>query len=224
MNKRNKGIGLIMALTVINAMAISFFPVMAASEANTYEYVEVEAEVIEPVVVQNLESEETKVTVAKVPVEIKTTPSVVKEVEVIEEDPYVYDLSDEDRLLFEQIIAAEAYSFWSEEDCLTLASVIVNRVNCEFEFEDTFRGVLTEKRQFETYSNGRYLEVEVFEAARNAVDRALRGETNVNSDILYFCTEEYYDTLDNPTEDFFLTLGDVDYQVRNVLFFENFGE
>jgi len=211
MNKRTKGFGLIMALTVINAIAINFLPVMAASDNNTYDYVEtyeyvdVIAYDLEPIQVQTLSSNE------------------VEELEeVIEEDPYLYDISDEDRLLFEQIISAEAYSFWSEEDCLALASVIVNRVNCDWYFDDTFREVLVEPTQFETYSNGRYLEVEVFDAARNAVDRALRGETNVNSDVLFFCTEEYYETLDNPEEDFFLTLGDADYQVRNVLFFESF--
>ncbi len=235
MNKRTKGFGLIMALTVINAIAINFLPVMAASDNNTYDYVEtyeyvdVIAYDLEPIQVQTLSSNEVeeKVEVVKVPVEVKTsgnnTTLEVEELEeVIEEDPYLYDISDEDRLLFEHIISAEAYSFWSEEDCLALASVIVNRVNCDWYFDDTFREVLVEPTQFETYSNGRYLEVEVFDAARNAVDRALRGETNVNSDVLFFCTEEYYETLDNPEEDFFLTLGDADYQVRNVLFFESF--
>lgn len=148
-----------------------------------------------------------------------------KEVEanIIEEDilqrDYVYQISEEDKLLFKQIISAESYDFWSEEDCLSLASVIINRYNSEsFPHSGSIYEVLTTPLQFETYSNGRYLEVPISDSADYAVEAVLRGQVNLNSDVMYFCTEEFYETCS--TNNFFYTIGEPVYQVRNVLFFE----
>lgn len=128
---------------------------------------------------------------------------------------YIYDISDEDRLFFEQIMAAESYSYWRTDDVLSLCTVVVNRVNSK-DFPNTFRGVLEQGKQFETYANGRYLTVEIADEVREAVDLALRGEVNLNSEVMWFCTKKYYE--DSSKDDFFRTLDHV-YTCRNVYFF-----
>lgn len=124
--------------------------------------------------------------------------------------------SEGDKLLFEQILAAESYSFWSESDLLSLATVIVNRVKHP-DFPDTFGEVLREDRQFATYANGRYKDAVITDECIWAVEAALNGETNLNSDVLWFCTKEYYDSTSD--DDFFKSLDHV-YTCRNVYFFE----
>ena len=146
---------------------------------------------------------------------------IIPEEDVVEEvEEYVYNISDEDKLLFKRIISAESYGFWSYQDCLSLATVVTNRLDSEsFPHSDSIREILTTKNQFETYSNGRYLEVEITEAADEAVEAALKGNKNLNSDVMYFCTSEYYSVCSS--KDFFKSnLGEPVYQVRNVLFFE----
>ena len=128
---------------------------------------------------------------------------------------YIYDISDEDRLFFEQIMAAESYSYWRTDDVLSLCTVVVNRVNSK-DFPNTFRAVLEQGKQFETYANGRYLNVEITDEVREAVDLALRGEVNLNSEVMWFCTKEYYEN--SSRNDFFRTLDHV-YTCRNVYFF-----
>lgn len=135
-------------------------------------------------------------------------------------EKYVYNISEDDKLLFKKIISAESYSFWSYQDCLSLATVVINRLNSEtFPHSSSIREILTTKSQFETYSNGRYNEVDITKAADDAVEAVLKGKTNLNSNVMYFCTAEYYDVCS--TYDFFKSnLDDPVYQVRNVLFFE----
>lgn len=133
---------------------------------------------------------------------------------------YKYNISDEDRLFFEQIISAEAYSYWTVEECLALASVVINRVeanNGGFRNVDTIREVLEQKNAFETYSNGRYLKVPVSESAKQAVDLALQGKTNMSEDILFFCTIEYYETTD--ADSMWRAKLDLKDKIRNVVFF-----
>lgn len=148
--------------------------------------------------------------------QITTSHQAASTEEVVYAKPaYIYDISDEDRLFFEQIMAAESYSFWRTDDVLSLCTVVINRVNSK-DFPNTFRGVLEQGKQFETYANGRYLNVEITDEVREAVDLALRGEVNLNSEVMWFCTKEYYEN--SSRNDFFRTLDHV-YTCRNVYFF-----
>jgi spore germination cell wall hydrolase CwlJ-like protein len=134
---------------------------------------------------------------------------------------FTYDkisLSSADTLLFQQIVMAECYSYFTEEEMLMIASVIRNRVESNI-FPDTVREVLTQKKQFETYTNKRYLSQEINVNCEKAVSRALKGDTNIPEDILFFCTKEYYNSCSD--DDFFKTLTNVpEYNFRNVMMFK----
>lgn len=133
--------------------------------------------------------------------------------------PYKYEITEDVKLLFMQIMAAESYQFWSYEDILSLATVVINRYNApESEFPDDFYEILTQKKQFSTYANGRYLTANITDECRQAVEAALMGEVNLNSDVKYFCTKEYYESY--PEDDFFKGLNHV-YTVKNIYFFTN---
>lgn len=130
---------------------------------------------------------------------------------------YVYDITEEEVLMFKRIVSAETYDFWSYQDCLSIATVVVNRYNSVGKgFPNDWMALFTQENQFEVYSNGRYLEVPIHENAEAAVEAALMGEVNLNSEVLYFCTDDYYATC--PSDDFFRGLEHV-YTVRNVYFF-----
>lgn len=134
---------------------------------------------------------------------------------------YLYDISDEEVLFFKQIMAAESYSFWTYDEILSLATVVINRFSSEigaFEY-DSFHELFTDGVQFSTYIDGRYKTAEITEACDRAVEDALRGKRNLNERVMYFCTKEYYDSCSNSS--FFKSgLNQPVYQVRNVLFFE----
>lgn len=138
---------------------------------------------------------------------VSCTNNVVKEnivYELYTEEPsetsvseYTYgkmNISTDEKLLFKQIVAAESLSSWSEDEILILASIIRNRVESS-DFPNTINGVLTEKNQFETYSNGTYLTAEITPAVENAVERAINGDTNLSQNIKYFCTKDYYESI-----------------------------
>lgn len=128
----------------------------------------------------------------------------------------VYECSIDDQELFEAIMAAEGYEFWSYNDTLTLATVVINRLNNPA-YPDTIREILEQSKQFESYANGRYKDAVVTDDCKRAVEDALCGKTNLNSDVLFFCTKEYYESC--PEDDFFRSLEHV-YTCRNVYFFE----
>lgn len=152
------------------------------------------------VVVENT-AEKTVVNVSQKPVETEVT---------------IVQSPNAERLFFEQILAAESYDFWTQQDLLTLATVVINRVNNP-DFPDTITDVLKQDLQFETYANGRYMTAVVTEECHEAVSLALAGKTNLNSDVLWFCTKEYYEN--SPDDDFFKGLDHV-YTCRNIYFFE----
>jgi hypothetical protein len=126
-----------------------------------------------------------------------------------------YPASEDEILLFEQILAAESFSYWQYEDMLSLATVIINRYNSD-KFPNSIQGILTQRNQFETYSNGRYKTAIVTDECRMAVQDALNGKTNLNSNVMWFCTKGYYDS--SSKYDFFKKLEHV-YTCRNVYFF-----
>ena len=129
---------------------------------------------------------------------------------------YVYNISDADRLLFEQIVAAETGSKWTVDEKLTVASVVINRVNSKSFRYDTIQEVLTAPKQFSVYGSGRYLKVEITEADKEAVDLALRGKLNIDEDVVYFCTEKYYNSC--KPDSWWKGLKEA-FRVRNVVYF-----
>lgn len=152
-----------------------------------------------------------------IPDDISNDISISVDVDVIASSPYKYDISEEEKTLFMEIMAAESYEYWSYQDILSLATVVINRYNApEDEFPNNFQEIFAQKNQFSTYSNGRYLTANITENCKQAVEDALQGKVNLNSGVKYFCTKEYYDSC--PDNDFFKTLNHV-YTVRNVYFF-----
>ena len=155
-------------------------------------------------------------------VEIKDITYVQKDVVIIEDEEVplaatpVINISEEEIEFMEQIVAAESYSYWTTEECLPIAQIIVNRYHSP-EFPNTVNEILTQDKQFQTYSNGRYKEVEVTPEVEEAVNRAIRGQEVIPEEALYFCTEEYYNKAGK--NGWFGTLTKLDYQVDNTLFF-----
>ena len=138
------------------------------------------------------------------------------------ENNFTYEsitISDSDKELFERIVMAECYSYFTEDEMLIIASVIRNRVESE-NFPNTVREVLTEEIQFETYTNGRYLTVTPNENCKKAVERALAGDTNIQTTAEYFCTTEYYEVESGYMEkyQFFHSLNH-HFTFRNVMVF-----
>lgn len=156
---------------------------------------------------------------------VEVPEEVISEMEKVEETSYTYhaiEISDDDIELFERIVMAECYDFFTEDEMLIIASVIRNRVESS-SYPNTVRGVITEKNQFETYSNGRYLEVTPNDKCKRAVERALKGDTNINQKIEYFCTAEYYqkEATFAKNKQFFHSLENHDYwNFRNVMLFK----
>ena len=128
---------------------------------------------------------------------------------------YVIPVSADEVYFMEQIVAAETYSYWGVDECLPIAQVIVNRYYSS-EFPDDISEILSQKNQFETYSNGRYKDVEITDAVREAVNLALSGKGTLPKESVFFCTEEYYNKIGK--NGWFGTLTKVD-QVENTLFF-----
>ena len=134
---------------------------------------------------------------------------------------YLYDITEEELLLFKQVMAAEGDTDWTYDEMLSLVSVAMNRMDSNlgyFQF-DSFYEMLTSPKQWSAYHDGRYKTKPISEACEQAVEDGLKGKRNLDSNIMYVCTEEYY--TNNCTEiDFFKK--DLDahvYQVHNVLFF-----
>lgn len=204
---------IIVGISVLSFMAIGtlllYFPLpkknipfMPAVETTTEQENQL-AKTIEPVILI-LETESS------------TPEDIILETESPALEEVANPYSEEEILLLKQILAAESYSFWGYDDLLSLGTVIFNRIESE-EYPNTLLEVLTQPIQFETYSNGRYMEVEITDACEEAVEALLAGERNLNKDVLFFCTEEYYNS--SPEDDFFRTLKHV-YTCRNVYFFE----
>ncbi len=128
---------------------------------------------------------------------------------------YVIPVSADEVYFMEQIVAAETYSYWGVDECLPIAQVIVNRYYSS-EFPDDISEILSQKNQFETYSNGRYKDVEITDAVKEAVNLALSGKGTLPKESVFFCTEEYYNKIGK--NGWFGTLTKVD-QVENTLFF-----
>lgn len=133
-----------------------------------------------------------------------------------EEMPGVYPCTEEEKELFMKVISAEGYSFWNYSDYLSLVTVVLNRYESS-DFPDNFHDILMSRKQFEVVGNGRYLDAEITEECRLAVEDGLNGKRNLNHDVLWFCSRDYYENCGD--DDFFKTLEKV-YACRNIYFFE----
>lgn len=167
----------------------------------------------------NIIYKEKDIVYEKNPSEITEIVSVenVSPVESSNVNNHVYPCTKSEQRFFEQILAAESNKNWSYQDMLSLATVVINRYN-NSDFPNSFDEIFKEDIQFETFSNKSYLDAVVTDECRNAVEDALNGKTNLNSDVLYFCTKGYYDSCAN--DDFFKTNVKHVYTCRNVYFFE----
>ena len=172
-----------------------------------------EEEKILEITVEEIPSEKNFSTQIVIP---ENNVSISVDVNVNVPSSYKYDISEEEKTLFMQIMAAESYEYWSYQDILSLATVVINRYNSPDEFPHNFHDIFTQENQFATYSNGRYLTANITDNCEQAVEDALEGKVNLNSEVKYFCTKQYYDSCSD--NDFFKTLNHV-YTVRNVYFF-----
>lgn len=202
---------LVLPITVLTVNA-------ANNNSEPSEEITIVAETIEPVLSDDVLIEEI-VVVEKNDSEITTTPTV-EGVEIKESytyDPY-YATSDE-IWYYQQVTMAECYSYFSEEEMLMIASAIRNRMeaNC---FPDDVISVVTQKKQFSVYANGRYQKVTPNQTCKDAVARALEGDTNIPEDIMWFCTVEYFENC--PSDDFFKTrvVNVPEYNFQNVMMFK----
>lgn len=111
------------------------------------------------------------------------------------ERKYVYDLSEEEVEVLQQIVEAEAGNE-DEDGKLLVANVVLNRVNSD-RFPDTVSEVVFQREkgvsQFSPVYNGSYYRVTVSEETVNAVERALMGE-DISQGALYFAARKYADS------------------------------
>ncbi len=113
--------------------------------------------------------------------------------ETIPEKQYIFDFTEKERLLFEQIISAEANSWWSLEGFMLLAQTTVDQLQNGY-WGETLTDVLTYPNNYCVYRNGRYLTVPINPVAVEAVGRILSGERVLEDTILYYCTEKALQT------------------------------
>lgn len=167
-----------------------------SAETTTYDIYEVEIDVQETTAESNDEV-----------VELEAEPEVVDEsvadplssyyycAEEWLEDAAPIEMTEEEMALYQAIVGVEAYSWWDYTGQKMIADVISNRVRSPY-FPNTVWEVLTAPGQFETYSNGRYLNSNPTEVQVEACYDSMSGYCmSLPEDVLYFCTVEYYNTL-----------------------------
>ena len=126
------------------------------------------------------------------------------------------EVVDEDFEYLFSCVSAETYSHWGEEAKSMIATVIMNRVESDI-FPDSVVDVVSQEGQFETFSNGTIWTAEKTATGYDACYKVYYEDYRaLGSDVLYFCTEEYYDN--EPSTGFFHTLNEV-YSVNNTIFF-----
>ena len=98
--------------------------------------------------------------------------------------------STQEKELMTDIVALEGLYIYGYEGYLSVASVIMNRVESD-RFPDTITKVISQPVQFSTFGSSRepYITVDTV----RAVNAALSGARNVPSDVLFFCTREAYE-------------------------------
>jgi hypothetical protein len=133
------------------------------------------------------------------------------------------DCSDKERLLFEQIVAAEAHPTWDYDGYYLIAQTVMNQLADGY-WGNTLTDVLTYKDNYSVYTSGRYLQVPVPDLAREAVNEVLQGTMPISlydygreqlESIRYFCTASH---LRNNPDGFHATLDKV-IKYGSVIFF-----
>ena len=97
---------------------------------------------------------------------------------------WTYDLSNEDLLLLERIVMAEAEGE-PYAGKVAVANVVLNRLRSA-NFPDTVRKVIYQRYQFSPVQNGRFDRVAPSEDSVKAVAEALNGRKEVPDDTYYF--------------------------------------
>lgn len=122
---------------------------------------------------------------------------------------WTYAISDEELLLLQKIVMAEAEGE-PYEGKVAVANVVLNRLRSA-NFPDTIKDVIYQKRQFSPVANGRLARVTANEESVNAVNAALSGVKKVSDDTYFFLsltlaqdlsvhhTREYAKTIGNHT-------------------------
>lgn len=95
-----------------------------------------------------------------------------------------YKLKAGDIQLLQKVVEAEAGDE-PFEGKVAVVNVIMNRMNSK-KFPSTLKGVIYQANQFETVSNGAIYRVTPSKDSKEAVERALKGERVVGSDIVNF--------------------------------------
>lgn len=117
-----------------------------------------------------------------------------------------YALDDEDLLLLQRIVMAEAEGE-PYEGKIAVANVVLNRLRSA-NFPDTIYKVLYQKYQFSPVANGRFDRVKPNEDSIRAVNEALNGRKEVSDDTYYFLSLQLADDLTvHHTRTFSKTIG-----------------
>ena len=151
-------------------------------------------------------------------------PARTEQTEPLQTEPkYVVSFTKGERILFEQIVAAEAHPAWGYDGYFLIAQTVMNQL-ADGRWGTSLRQVLTYKGNFTVYENGRYREVDITENAKAAVDDVLQGTMPISlynhgrerlQSILYFCTGSH---LNNHPSGFHATQTEV-LRYDNVVFF-----
>ncbi len=103
---------------------------------------------------------------------------------------YVVPASAEVVDMFVRFVAAESSPNWDYEGHLMIAQTIINRA-MDGRWGD-LEGVMTSPGQYDVYTDGRYLTINVTDSQRQAALDALHGATAFERDVIYFCTDYAY--------------------------------
>lgn len=104
-----------------------------------------------------------------------------------------YDVSDEELLMLQKIVMAEAEGE-PYEGKVAVANVVLNRLRSA-NYPDTIEGVIYQKYQFSPVANGRMDRVTPNEDTIHAVNEALNGRKEVPDATLYFLSITLADDL-----------------------------
>ena len=108
---------------------------------------------------------------------------------VVESSKRKTSLSEEELLLLQKVVSAEARGESSETQ-YTVACVVLNRMESDI-FPDSLTEVVTQSGQFSCVESGAIINVPITESVTAAVDMALDNNT-LDSNILWFRSGHYH--------------------------------
>lgn len=140
--------------------------------------------------------------------EAKPEPPKVKEKiagSFIEEAEIESPWTEADRLALAKMVMAEAEGEPIEGKCLVV-NVILNRVESEI-FPDDIESVLSQKKQFSSWTNGRYEKAEPSDEVWQAVQMVLDEEWDESEGALFFEATYLKDTWQSKNRAYLFTVG-----------------